>query len=180
MRESRPERLKRGEALEYEFTVDGELHRVKIDPGSLRALGVVDGREYEFDWRKIHGGIFSILIDGRSHAARVVTRDGGLTVWVDGHQFSLDRGASDDRTVAAGLASAAAGGTIKAPMPGAVVKVLVSEGDRVEVNQSLVIVEAMKMENEVRSPFEGVVSKVNVSPGDSVGTTEAMLEIEPA
>jgi pyruvate carboxylase subunit B len=69
-------------------------------------------------------------------------------------------------------------GVIKAPMPGSVVKVLVADGDEVEVGQSLVIVEAMKMENDVRSPIDGVVKAVNVAAGDSVGTTEAMIEIE--
>jgi pyruvate carboxylase subunit B len=65
-------------------------------------------------------------------------------------------------------------------MPGAVVKVLVKEGDSVEVGQSLVIVEAMKMEHDVRAPVAGTVKKVAVAPGSSVGTTEAMVEIEPA
>ncbi len=65
-------------------------------------------------------------------------------------------------------------------MPGSVVKVAVSEGDAVAAGQSLVIVEAMKMEHDVRSPIDGVVAKVNVAAGDSVGTTEAMVEIEQA
>jgi len=64
-------------------------------------------------------------------------------------------------------------------MPGTVVKVAVSEGDEVAVGQSLVIVEAMKMEHNVRSPIAGLVAKVSVAAGDSVGTTEAMVEIEP-
>jgi len=57
---------------------------------------------------------------------------------------------------------------------------MVAEGDEVTVGTSLVVVEAMKMENEVKSPVDGVVKTVNVAAGDSVGTTEAMIEIEPA
>ena len=65
-------------------------------------------------------------------------------------------------------------------MPGNVVKVMVEEGDEVTVGTSIVVVEAMKMENEVRSGIDGTVKKVNVSAGDSVGTSDVMVEIEPA
>ena len=105
---------------------------------------------------------------------------GKLAFTASGKQFSFDTGSRDDDSAVAARASAGAGGTIKAPMPGNVVKVMVAEGDEVSVGTSLVVVEAMKMENEVRSPVDGVVRKVNVAAGDSVGTTEAMIEIEPA
>jgi pyruvate carboxylase subunit B len=65
-------------------------------------------------------------------------------------------------------------------MPGKVVRILVNEGDEVEAGQGVVVVEAMKMENEVKSGVDGTVKKVNVAAGDSVGTSEVMVEIEPA
>jgi acetyl/propionyl-CoA carboxylase alpha subunit len=163
--------------LEFEFTIGEENRRVRTDGRSPTTV-TVDDRPYDVDWHRVDGDVVSLLIDGRSYTAGVARDDVGLVVWIGGHRVRLETGTGDSETVAVAGGAGPAGGAIKAPMPGSVVKVLVGEGDEVGVNQSLVIVEAMKMENEVRSPMAGIVRKVNVSPGDSVGTTEVMLEIE--
>ena len=165
--------------MELEFTIGNEKRTVRTDGRSPTTVTVGD-RSYDVDWKRVDGDVVSLLIGGRSYTARVARDSAGLVVWVGGHRFRLETGTGDSESVAVAGGGGVAGGTIKAPMPGSIVKVLVGEGDEVEVNQSLVIVEAMKMENEVRSPVAGTVRKVNVAPGDSVGTTEAMLEIEPA
>jgi pyruvate carboxylase subunit B len=139
----------------------------------------VDGDSYEVDWRRVDDSVYSLLIDGRSHTALVARRDGGLTVSVGGRRFELAMGRGEEESTGFAAGSVATGGSIRAPMPGTVVKVLVSEGDVVTANQGLVIVEAMKMENEVRSPVDGVVTAVSVAAGDSVDTSLAMVEIEP-
>jgi biotin carboxyl carrier protein len=165
--------------LEIEFTIGETKRKVRID-GRSPATVTVDDRSYCVDWRRVDGDVVSLLIDGRSYTARVARDEGGLVVWIGGHRVRLGVATGDSESVVASGGAGPASGVIKAPMPGSVVKLLVGEGDEVDVNQSLVIVEAMKMENEVRSPVAGVVRKVNVSPGDSVGTTETILEIEPA
>jgi biotin carboxyl carrier protein len=164
--------------LELEFTIGDAKRRVTTDGRSPTTV-TVDDRSYEVDWKRVDGDVVSLLIGGRSYTARVARNEGGLTVWIGGHRVRLELATGDSETVAVAGGGAPASGAIKAPMPGSVVKVLVSEGDEVGVNQSLVIVEAMKMENEVRSPVAGTVKSVNVAAGDSVGTTEAMIEIEP-
>jgi biotin carboxyl carrier protein len=164
--------------VELEFTIGDQKRKVTTDGRSPTTV-TVDDRSYDVDWRRVDGDVVSLLIDGRSYTARVARDAEGLTVWIGGHRVRLEVRTGDSESVAVTGGAGPAGGAIKAPMPGSVVKLLVAEGDEVEVSQSLVIVEAMKMENEVRSPLAGVVRKVNVSPGDSVGTTEAMLEIEP-
>lgn len=164
--------------MELEFTIGDAKRKVKTDGRSPTTVAV-DDRVFEVDWRRVDDDVISLLVGGRSYTARVARDEGGLTVWIGGHRVRLKVASGDSETVAATAAGRPASGAIKAPMPGSVVKVLVAEGDEVEVNQSLVIVEAMKMENEVRSPVAGVVKKVSVAAGDSVGTTEAMLEIEP-
>lgn len=166
--------------MEYEFTVRGEKRKVRLEGKPPNTRAVVGESEYDVDWATVEGGVVSMIIDGRCRTARVARRDGGLVVWVGGRRLELDVGSPEDEAVAGAAGGGAVSGAIKAPMPGSVVKVLVAEGDSVETGQSLVIVEAMKMENEVRSPLNGIVKSVNVSAGDSVGTTEAMVEIEPA
>ncbi|MFH1502145.1 MAG: biotin/lipoyl-containing protein [Candidatus Eisenbacteria bacterium] len=166
--------------MEYEFSVAGEKHSVRLEGKPPNARVVIGEREYEVDWTQVPGGAVSMIVDGESRTARIARREGGLVVWVDGRRVDLDMGSAADEAVGSAGAGGGGSGIIKAPMPGSVVKVLVSEGQEVTAGQSLVIVEAMKMENEVRSPVAGVVKAVNVSEGDSVGTTEPMIEVEPA
>ena len=67
---------------------------------------------------------------------------------------------------------------IKAPMPGLILKILVKEGDEIEKDQALVILEAMKMENVIKSPIEGVISKVSVQEGENVEKNHKMIEFK--
>jgi acetyl/propionyl-CoA carboxylase alpha subunit len=164
--------------LELEFTIGDAKRKVRTDGRSPTTV-TVDDRSYDVDWKRVDGNVVSLLIAGRSYTARVARDEGGLTVWIGGHRVRLEVATGDSETVAVARGGGPASGAIKAPMPGSVVKVLVAEGDEVEVNQSLVIVEAMKMENEVRAPVAGIVKKVSVAAGSSVGTTDAMIEIEP-
>jgi biotin carboxyl carrier protein len=166
--------------LELEFTLNGNKRRIKTDARSPRTDVTIDGTTYQVDWSRVREGVISLMLEGHSHTVQVARRDGGFTVQVEGRQFAIDTGSGDDDSAVSAGASAGGGGKIKAPMPGNVVKVMVAEGDEVSVGTSLVVVEAMKMENEVRAPIDGVVTKVNVKAGDSVGTTEPMVVIEPA
>lgn len=165
--------------MEYEFTVGGEKRTVRLEGKPPNARVFIGEREYRVDWSLVSGGAVSMILDGRSRTARVAKCDGGLAVWVGGHKLTLEMGSADDSVAGVAGSGAGASGSIKAPMPGSVVKVLVAAGDEVASGQSLVIVEAMKMENEVRSPVDGIVKAVNVKAGDSVGTTEVMVEVEP-
>ncbi len=174
------ERLLEDRDLEFEFTLNGEKRRVSTDARSPNTEVTVDGTTYQVDWSRIRNGVISLILDGRSHMVYVARSEGEVAVQVEGHQFSFGTGTRDDDSAVAAGAAAGAGGSIKAPMPGNVVKVMVAEGDEVTANQSIVVVEAMKMENEVRSPVDGTVKKINVAAGDSVGTSEVMVEIEPA
>jgi biotin carboxyl carrier protein len=169
-----------GTDLEFEFTLNGEKRRVSTDARQPVATVKIDGTDYEVDWRRVRQGVISLIMAGRSHTVQVARTDAGVTVDIEGQHFVLETGSRDDDSAVAAGAAAGGGGKIKAPMPGNVVKVMVAEGDEVTVGQSIVVVEAMKMENEVRSGVDGTVRKVNVAAGDSVGTSEVMVEIEPA
>ncbi|MCX8075668.1 MAG: biotin/lipoyl-binding protein, partial [Aquificaceae bacterium] len=78
-----------------------------------------------------------------------------------------------------GIPKASQPGDATAPMPGRVVRVLVEEGQPVNEGQTVAIVEAMKMENEIHAPITGVVKKIFVKPGDNVTPDDALLRIEP-
>lgn len=76
-------------------------------------------------------------------------------------------------------ASALSLGVLNAPMPGKILDLLVKEGDEVESGQSVIILEAMKMENELKAPASGVIISIDVAKGDSVEKNQTLLEIEP-
>ena len=116
---------------------------------------------------------------------RVVVRRGSqrgdYTLWVDGYRFDVE--ALDERTGAirelSRLSAAAAGpAPVVAPMPGLIVRVNAKPGDKVAQGQGLVVMEAMKMENELRALAAGTVKNVNVTPGTAVEKGTVLIEME--
>ena len=122
-----------------------------------------------------------VVVDGRPRVA-TVERDGATTrVWVDGTPVEVDvRTEAQQLLERFGLDAddAAAGREVHAPMPGLVLRVLVAPGDAVEAGQGVVVLEAMKMENELAAPAAGTVAAVHVAAGDAVGKNDLLLEID--
>jgi biotin carboxyl carrier protein len=123
-------------------------------------------------------GVYSVLLDGRSFDAFVEERPEGLVVTIDGHRFEV--AAHDPRQWTARSRDGAAGGarSIASPMPGKVVRVLVAEGDQVGAGQGLVVVEAMKMQNELKAPGDGRVVSVAAREGATVAAGEVLVTLE--
>jgi len=123
-------------------------------------------------------GVYSILMDGRSYEARVEDHPGMLVVVIDGYRFEID--VRDPRRFRRGAAGRGADGvqTISAPMPGKVVRVLVAAGDEVEAGQGLLVIEAMKMQNELKAPRAGKVLTISAKEGATVTPGEALATIE--
>ncbi len=137
----------------------------------------VDGVEHRVDARKLEGDFYSMLVDGTSYE---------VSVEGDGDKYLVRHGADEQKvtfTDPGRQARAAAGGgagpaEILSVMPGKVVRVLVSEGDAVEEGQGLLVVEAMKMENEIEAPKAGKVKSIHVEPGTTVDNDALLLVIE--
>ena len=125
---------------------------------------------------EIEPGVYSILIDGASHEVRI----GDGYVAVSGRRFEYE--VEDPRKWKRSGDAAGGGGraAIVAPMPGKVVRVLVSVGDEVEAGQGLVVVEAMKMQNEMKAPRAGKIAAINVKENDSVNAGAVLAVIEPS
>ncbi len=150
-------------------TVEGTL-----DGGALRVT--VEDRSYELDARRPEGGVWSLLCGGEHAEVRVRNGQTGRAVALLGHH-RLEAEVLDARRAAlsrsrSGLAS---GGGVASPMPGKVTAVLVEPGQEVEAGQGLVVVEAMKMENELAAPAGGTVQEVRVAPGDAVEAGQELV-----
>ncbi|HLK68935.1 MAG TPA: biotin/lipoyl-containing protein [Bryobacteraceae bacterium] len=124
-------------------------------------------------------GVYSVLLDGRSYEARVEDRpDGGVVVVIDGFRFEID--VRDPRRWSRNSSGRGGAGIqqITAPMPGKVVRVLISAGDPVEPGQGLIVVEAMKMQNELKATRAGRAVSVPAREGATVVAGEVLATIE--
>lgn len=127
---------------------------------------------------EVEPGVYSILRDGRSYLARVGKVRDGYQVEVDGTGATVVL--RDPRAMMSRGAGGASSGrqSIAAPMPGKIVRVLVAVGDAVEAGQGLVVVEAMKMQNEMKAPRAGTVVQVKAAAGDTVTSGDILIVIE--
>ena len=139
---------------------------------------VIDGRERVVDSRQTGAGTFSLLIDNASAEVSVVTKGEEFAVTVDGRTHRL-RLLDERRARRAAAGGGREGGKeVRSQMPGKVVAVLVEPGATVERGQGLLVVEAMKMENEIGAPRSGTVSEILVKPGQAVEAGELLARID--
>jgi biotin carboxyl carrier protein len=162
--------------VRFDATVDGRTLRVEVRAGNGRYAVVVDGRLLEVDLVETGGAFASLLVEGHSHEVALEPQPGGLRVHLR------------EAVVAVGLAEAASGAAapvrrpsgparVLAPMPGRVVRLLVAPDAEVEAGQGLAVIEAMKMENELRAPRSGRVLEVAVREGQAVDAGALLLVI---
>lgn len=139
----------------------------------------LDGRRMDADVTEVTPNTFSILMEGGAFEIQMMPQpDGSLQVQTSGEEFSVE--VVDPRAWRGRHSPAEAEGRqqIVAPMPGKIVRVLVQQGDRVEVGQGLLVVEAMKMQNEIRSPKSGTVVRVHAKAGQPVNAGEVLAWVE--
>jgi len=142
----------------------------------------VDGKIYNVDFESVSGQpVFSLIVDGKSHEAYVQEGDEIWQVLMRGQLYPVK--VEDEREKR--LRAAAGGGVaetgefhLKAPMPGLVVAIPVTDGQEVKKGQVLLILESMKMQNELKSPRDGKVSRIRVKPGESVEQKQALLSVQ--
>jgi biotin carboxyl carrier protein len=159
---------------------------VQIEPAEKPGHYTVtlDGVSFEVETSLLHPGVLSLVISGRSYRAvrendAPATNGSDTAILLDGIRFPYR--IEDPRSLKARRAhSGGADGprVIKASMPGRVVRVLAARGDAVEANQGVVVIEAMKMQNELKSPKAGTVVEMRVASGDTVTAGDVLAVIE--
>ena len=163
--------------MKRQYLIGGKTLTVETSPssGNSQRTLLVDGVPHNADVVCVEPNVYSVLIDRRSTD---LTIDGGGHVWVGSTRLSVQ--IHDPRKWSRGQGADAEHGTIalKAAMPGKVVAVLVELGEAIETGRGVLVVEAMKMQNEVKSPKAGTVQAIRVSPGDSVAAGQVLVVIE--
>jgi biotin carboxyl carrier protein len=166
--------------MELELNIDEQVRKLGIEFKDGRYRINLDEKDYAVEYSQISDNCISLLIDGKAFTVYFAEADGKRHVSIGGEQFCIQEAASEGVRAADHDLSAVDEAPVAAsPMPGKVVKLLVKEGDKVDKGQGLVIVEAMKMENEIKSPVKGTVEKVNFKAGDLVDAAQPIVEIKP-
>jgi biotin carboxyl carrier protein len=162
----------------YDVTIDGKNYRLDLNRAEGRWSCRLDGREVEVDAILARPDVLSLRIANKAYEVRSERVANELYLWVGSARFAVEvrdprslRGrtrAGDDHSPR----------KIVAPMPGKVVRLLVREGDAVEPGAGVAVVEAMKMQNEIKSPKKGTVQKVLVSEGAAVNAGDGLVIVE--
>jgi biotin carboxyl carrier protein len=167
--------------MKLEAEINGKVFKVEVRKESGRVFAMVDGREYEFGISEPEPGIFLLKRGADIYEAFVLPSrgDGPAHVTLNGKEYPVIlrdpkrlRGSSGGDTKTDGTVE------IRTAMPGKVVKVLSAVGDTVSKGTGVIVVEAMKMQNEMRSPKPGVVKEIRVAEGATVNAGEVLVTIE--
>jgi biotin carboxyl carrier protein len=166
--------------MRFEVLICGETRIVELERTAFAWSVLLDGQKVAADVAEIDTRTLSILLNGESHEIRVTSLSGGaLKVQTGLHEFTAE--VTDPRAWRGGRrggAEAEGRQQIVAPMPGKVIRVLVGAGEKVEAGQGVMVVEAMKMQNEIRSPKSGTVERVLVEEGQAVNAGEVLAWVE--
>ena len=159
--------------------VGDERHEIEITREGRRVFASVDGRTYELEASEPEPGVFLLKHEDRVYEATVNKSKGSTHVRIGRHEYDIRlvdpkrlRGASGAADHGDGVAE------IKTAMPGKVVRILVKAGDTVEQGDGILVVEAMKMQNELRSPKSGVVKDLRAKEGATVGAGDILATVE--
>ena len=163
--------------MKYVTTINNKTFEIEIQrDGSL----LVNGEPREVDFMAMGPSLYSILMDHQSHELVIEERDRDIEVLLRGKLYAgevLDERAQLMAARTGGLATDTGEMSIKAPMPGLVVAVPVEAGAIVQAGQTVIILESMKMQNELKSPRDGIVNHIHVQAGQSVEQNKVLMTI---
>lgn len=163
-------------------TLDGRDAEVEFSTDGDRLVLEVEGRKLDADFVRLPDGrVWSLLVDGRSYEVRVVEEGGDLRVTWQNHTVAVEARHPLEKMLSQqkGARAKTAGETISAPMPGAVVAIRVKPGDVVQPGQAVVVLEAMKMQNELAAHTGGVVAEILVAEKAAVSAGQPLVKLKP-
>lgn len=164
--------------MKLEVRIGTTSSQIEIERIGLNQFAVAAEDGTHGDAIEVAPHTYSILINERAFEAIVVPAPEGVLVRVGGHEFhALVSDPRAWRRERGALFGAAGKQQVIAPMPGKVIRILVSAGDTVEADQGLAVVEAMKMQNEIRAPRAGVVERIFIREGNAVAAGEPLVTI---
>ncbi|HKD01435.1 MAG TPA: biotin/lipoyl-containing protein [Terriglobales bacterium] len=163
----------------YDVTIDGQNYRLELDRIDGRWQCRLDDREVQMDAILARRDVLSLIISGTSYEVKRERTSTGLNLWVGPVRYAAEL--RDPRSLRSRKGTGAdekGPRKLVAPMPGKVVRLLVAEKARVEAGQGILVVEAMKMQNEIKSPRAGIVQKLVAAEGGAVNAGDVLAIVE--
>jgi len=164
--------------MTYDITIDGKQYRLDLNRGESGWSCRLDGREVEVDAVLARPDVLSLRIGNQAYEVKCERVAGDMHLWVGSARFAAE--VRDPRSLRGRVRAVDDQGPKKltAPMPGKIVRVLVSQGADVEAGTGVLVVEAMKMQNEIKSPKKGTIQKILVSEGAAVNSGDVLAIVE--
>lgn len=164
--------------MTYEIAIDGKSYRLELSQAEGRWSCRVDGREIEVDAVLARPNVLSLRLGNKAYEVKCERVGGDTHIWVGSQRFAAE--VRDPRSLRSRTRSDEDHGPRKltAPMPGKVVRILLTQGTAVEAGAGVLVVEAMKMQNEVKSPKKGTIQKIVVTEGAAVNAGDVLAIVE--
>ncbi len=162
----------------YDITIDSKNYRLDLNRVDGRWSCRLDGREVEVDAILARADVLSLRIENMAYEIKLERVANGFHLWVGSTRFAVE--VRDPRSLRGRARAGDDYGQKKivAPMPGKVVRILVSQGEDVAQGAGIAVVEAMKMQNEIKSPKKGTVQKILVGEGAAVNAGDVLAIVE--
>lgn len=162
----------------YDVSIDGKNHRLELNRADDSWICRLEGRETEVDAVLARPDVLSLRIGNQAYEVKCERVGSDLHLWVGSVRFSAE--VRDPRSLRGRVRAADDHGPRKliAPMPGKVLRVLGREGETVESGAGILVVEAMKMQNEIKSPKKGTIQKILVREGAAVNAGDVLAIVE--
>jgi len=165
--------------MTYEIAIDGKNHKLELNKVDGRWECTLDGEKVNVDAVIARPNVLSLIVEGQAYEVKRERTASDLHLWVKSARFAVDvRDPRSLRSRRGAGASTEGPQKLHAPMPGKIVRVLAPAGTEVTAGQGVLVIEAMKMQNELKSPKDGVVKQVIVAEGASVTAGEVLAIVE--
>ena len=164
--------------MTYEISIDGKTYRLELQHVEGAWKCRLDGRDIEVDAVLARPNVLSLRIGNKAYEVKCERTPTDTHIWVGSARFAAE--VRDPRSLRSRVRAVDEHGPKKliAPMPGKVVRILVAEGSEIDAGAGVLVVEAMKMQNEVKSPKKGTVQKILVAPGAAVNAGDVLAIVE--
>ncbi|KXX70339.1 biotin/lipoyl-containing protein [Flammeovirga sp. SJP92] len=162
------------------ISVNDKVYSILKDKQSV----VIDNKNYNIEYKETHPNVFNVNHEGQRYDIEILTADTSyknVTLKINGKKVNLEAKSKLDQLLdqlGMNTKKGSQENLIKAPMPGKVLELLCKEGDQIEENENLIILEAMKMENILKAPMSGIIKKIDTAEGNSVDKGHVLIEIE--
>ena len=161
--------------MEYKFNFLEKTHKINLEKADdLFKVIINDRQEYDISDVEVEPNLISFKADDKLYNIYCFFNKDKTYLSIDGENYILEK----DKTSKTKTGKQQKGNSVFSPMPGLLVKVPVSVGDEVKSGETLAIVEAMKMQNELPSPRDGIVKKINGKEGEQVDALQVIVELE--